>query len=364
MRIVIFGGGMQGCVIAKNIAERKEKPEVIVVDLVANSSPLPDGVKSMIADVTDPEQVKKVLAGADVAVLAVPSRISHKALRNILHTGVAVADVCFTPDPPLDLNDLAKQNGSCCVVDCGVAPGLSHLLIGHAYSQLKGLDKVTILVGGMPQDPPPVFKHAVYFNPHDLLSEYVRPARSRIDGEDIEPHPLDAPVSKHLDEELGQLDAFLSDGLRTLLSSYTDVPFMEERTLRWPGHLDAMHNLREMGMLDDETCFHATAHALGNRYPAASHKDVLLMVVEGVKGNQKLAWRLIDKYHDGMSAMSRTTAFTTAATAMLLARKQFTEPGVHPPEKLGHSEEVTKTMLADLAEHGVMVKQLSQVARS
>lgn len=358
MRIVVFGGGMQGCVIAKNLTERPEDPEVIVVD-VAQRDQMPKGVKSIVADVTDAEQVKKVLADTDVAVLAVPSKIAHKSLRNILQTGVAVADVCFTPDPPIDLNDLAKSTGSCCVIDCGVAPGLSHLLIGNAYMQLNGLDSVRILVGGMPQKPPEVFKHAVYFNPHDLLSEYVRPARSRHDGKDIEPHPLDATVEKFSDTELGQLEAFLSDGLRTLLTSYREVPFMEERTLRWPGHLDTMRQLREMGLLDDETCFHAMAHTLGNRYPAAEHQDVLLMVVEGRRGNQKLAWRLIDKFHDGMSAMSRTTAFTTAATAMLLARKQYTEPGVHAPEELGHSQEVTKAMLADLAEHGVMVNSLA-----
>lgn len=348
---------MQGCVIAKNLAERPEKPELLLADLVAPAA-CPKGVKSVLADVTDPEQVKKLLANTDLAVLAVPSKIAHKALRNIVQTGVAVADVCFTPDPPLDLDDLAKSSGSCCVIDCGVAPGLSHLLIGNAHQQLGGLDGVNIYVGGMPLDPPPVFRHAVYFNPHDLLSEYVRPARSRQEGQDSEPHPLDAVVEKFNDSELGQLEAFLSDGLRTLLSSYKDVPFMEERTLRWPGHLETMRNLREMGLLDDEVSFHAIAHTLGNRYPAANHMDVLLMVVEGRKGNEKRAWRLIDRFHDGMSAMSRTTAFTTAATAMVLARKQFVEPGIHPPEKLGHNAEVTKAVLKDLDEHGVKVTEL------
>ncbi|MBX9686650.1 MAG: saccharopine dehydrogenase NADP-binding domain-containing protein [Candidatus Obscuribacterales bacterium] len=358
MRIVVFGGGMQGCVIAKNLADRPEKPEVIVSDLVKPNA-LPEGVKSVIADVTDAEQVKNLLKGADVAVLAVPSKIAHGALKNIIETGVPVADVCFTPDPPLDLAELARKTGSACIIDCGVAPGLSHLLIGHAYAQLGGLDSVRILVGGVPQDPPPAYKHAVYFNPHDLMAEYVRPARARQKGKDIEPHPLDASIEKHEDHELGQMEAFLSDGLRTLLTSYKDVPFMEERTLRWPGHLDTMKMLREMGLLDDPTAFHAIAGTLGNRYPSHANKDVLLMLVEGKRGNETRAWRLIDRYHDGMSAMSRTTAFTTAATAMVLARKQFSEPGVHPPEDLGHNPEVTKAMLADLAQHGVMVTELS-----
>ncbi len=353
---------MQGCVIAKNLSERPEKPEVIVADLVPQTA-LPAGVSSAIADVTDPAEVKKLLKGVDVAVLAVPSRIAHQALRNIVETGVAVADVCFTPDPPLDLNDLAKKTGSCCVIDCGVAPGLSHLLTGNAHSKLGGLDHVSILVGGIPQKPPEAFHHAVYFNPHDLMSEYVRPARSRQAGKDTEPHPLDAKVDKHYDIDLGQLEAFLSDGLRTLLSSYPDVDFMEERTLRWPGHLDTMRNLRELGILDDPISFHALANTLGNRFPAAKHPDVLLMVVEARNGKEVCSWRLIDRSKDGLSAMSRTTAFTTAATAMVLARKQFTEAGIHPPERLGHSAEVTKAMLSDLSEHGVEVTELIPAPR-
>ena len=357
MRIVIFGGGMQGCVIAKNLVDRPEKPEVIVADLVKPAA-LPAGVKSVIADVTKADQARELASGADVAVLAVPSRIAHQALLNLIQCGTSVADVCFTPDPPLDLAEIAKKNGSCCVIDCGVAPGLSHLLIGSAYSKLGGLDSVRIYVGGIPQVAPPAFRHAIYFNPHDLMSEYIRPARARHNGGNIEPDPLIVEVEKMNDSELGQLEAFLSDGLRTLLTSYPDVPFMEERTLRWPGHMDTMRMLKEMGFLDDPVAFPAITHTLGTQYPAEKHEDVLLMLVEGVKGKQKLSWRLIDRFHDGMTAMSRTTAFTTAATAMILARKQFNEPGIHPPERLGHNEEVTRAMLADLKEHGVIVSDL------
>lgn len=351
---------MQGCVIAKNLADRPEKPEVIVADLVKPQT-LPAGVKSVIADVTKADQARNLVADADVAVLAVPSRIAHQSLLNLIQCGVAVADVCFTPDPPLDLADIAKKNGSCCVIDCGVAPGLSHLLIGSAYTKLGGLDSVRIYVGGIPQDPPPAFRHAIYFNPHDLMSEYIRPARARHDGKNIEPDPLVVEVEKMKDGELGDLEAFLSDGLRTLLTSYPDVPFMEERTLRWPGHVDTMRMLKEMGFLEDPVSFPAITQTLGNRYPADRHVDVLLMLVEGTRGDKKLAWRLIDRFHDGMTAMSRTTAFTTAATAMILAKKQFSEPGIHPPERLGHNEEVTKAMLADLREHGVIVTDLAAV---
>jgi saccharopine dehydrogenase-like NADP-dependent oxidoreductase len=209
---------------------------------------------------------------------------------------------------------------------------------------MGGLDSARILVGGLPVSPPEVFKHAVYFNPHDLFSEYVRPARARKQGADIAPAPMEVAFEKFHDNEVGQLEMFLSDGLRSLLNSYPDVADMAELTLRWPGHLEAMSNLHKMGLM-------------GVRYPASDFPDMLLLVVEAKKGAQSKRWRMLDRHSNSQSAMSRTTGYTTAAIAMLLARKQFSEPGVHAPEKLGHSPQLVQTILADLAERGVKVTE-------
>jgi saccharopine dehydrogenase-like NADP-dependent oxidoreductase len=351
MRIVVFGGGMQGRVIAKNLAARSEKPEVVIAD-INDVTGLDAGIKSIKVNVLDKNQVADALKNADAAVLAVPSSIAHDALLNLIETGTAIVDVSFTPDPPLSLNPQAQKSGSCVVVDCGVAPGLSHLLVGKAYAELGGLDNVRILVGGMAQDPPPVFHHAVYFNASDLLAEYVRPARARVGGKNIAPNPFDATIETHHDDEVGKLDAFLSDGLRSLLDTYPDIPEMVERTLRVDGHMETMRNLNELGLFDDDS-IHATAKKLGTKYAAEKYPDFLLMYVEASRGGKKLAWRLLDRCTAGESAMSRTTGYTTAAMAMVLARKQFTTPGVHAPEKVGEVEGIAQIIIDDLKERGV-----------
>lgn len=358
MRIVVFGGGMQGRVIAKNLAARSEQPEIIIADL-NDVKGLGAGIKSIKANVLDKKDVGEVVQGADAAVLAVPSSIAHDALQNLIETGIAVVDVSFTPDPPLSLNAEAMKSGSCVVVDCGVAPGLSHLLVGKAYAELGGLDKVRILVGGMAQNPPPVFHHAVYFNASDLLAEYVRPARARIGGKDVAPNPFDATIETHHDEEAGKLDAFLSDGLRSLLDSYPDVPEMVERTLRLDGHMETMRSLNELGLFDDDA-IHATAKKLGTKYAAEKYPDFLLMVVEASRGDKTLAWRLMDRHTNNESAMSRTTGYTTAAMAMVLARKQFSIPGVFAPEKVGEVEGIAQIIVDDLKERGVKTEIVAE----
>lgn len=357
MRIVIVGGGMQGCVMARNLLARVEKPEVILAD-IRQPANLPKGTVFASCDVLDAAQVANLVRGADAAALAVPSQIAYDALSNLLMTGVPVVDVSFTPDPPLDLDELAKKSGSCCVVDCGVAPGLSHLLVGYAHAQLGGLDQAKIWVGGVPENPPEVFRHAVYFNPHDLLSEYVRPARARKNGKFIDPAPLDVPVEIYNDKDLGRMEAFLSDGLRTLLTSYPDIKDMAELTLRWPGHISTMKGLHEMGLLDAPETLSAIATTLGNEYPADSYPDYLLMAVEAFHGDKYFGWRLLDKRTNNESAMSRTTAYTTAAMTMALARKQFTEPGVFAPEYLGRNQALVNTIIDDLRDKGVALEKL------
>lgn len=357
MRIVIVGGGMQGKVIARNLTSRAEKVQVVVADLQKPVG-LPLGVEFVQSNVLDPEQAKSIAKGADAVILAVPSSIAREALANLIPAGAPIADVSFTPDPPLDLAKKAQEFGTVCVVDCGVAPGLSHILVGAAQAEFGNLDTVRILVGGMPQSPPAVFRHAVYFNPHDLLAEYIRPARARRAGKAIDPDPLAATVETLHDHELGNLECFISDGLRSLLTSYPKVATMYELTLRWPGHLETMRNLREMGLFESPDAVREIASTLGSRYPASAHEDVLLMIVEAKQGERLRRWRLIDRFTNGESAMSRTTGFTTAAVAMVLARGQFKEAGVHAPEKLGETAELAKAIVNDLAQFGVRVEEL------
>lgn len=347
---------MQGRVAAADLAA--DGHDVVVADIRAPAA-LPKGASFAKVDAMEAAEVARVARDADACVVALPGGVARRALEHLVAAGARVADVSFTPEPPLDLDAAAKRCGACVVVDCGVAPGASHVLAGMAYRELGGLEELTILVGGLPLAPPRAFQHAVYFNARDLIAEYLRPARARHAGKDVAPAPLDAPVTAYHDPELGELDAFLSDGLRTLLTSFPDCPQMEERTLRWPGHLHFMRSLWDAGLLDEASgTADSTARALGERYPGDAHPDVLLMEVRARRGAERRSWRLVDQRRDGLTAMARTTAFTTTAVARLLAERLFREPGVVPPEALGMREGLAGRVIADLAARGVKVERL------
>jgi saccharopine dehydrogenase-like NADP-dependent oxidoreductase len=239
-----------------------------------------------------------------------------------------------------------------------VAPGLSHILVAATEKELGGLTDLVIYVGGFPQNPTQdAFRHAVYFNPLDLMSEYLRPARVRLEGKLTALTPLDPEHELRMrDDDVGRLDAFPSDGLRSLLTSYPKCTSMMEYTLRWPGHLDEMRRLADAGKLAPASVAQ-TANGLAKSYPASKFPDYLLMEVNAVNQGRDVNWRLLDRASDSMSAMSRTTAFTAASAAHVLARGEFKKAGAHPPEALGKKPGVGAAMIADLRKRGVVVER-------
>ena len=51
-------------------------------------------------------------------------------------------------------------------------------------------------------------------------------------------------------DEIGELEAFNTDGLRTLLYTMHHIRDMKEKTLRYPGHLDTIIALQQAGFFD------------------------------------------------------------------------------------------------------------------
>ena len=134
--------------------------------------------------------------------------------------------------------------------DCGVSPGLSNVAAGRAIFLFDRTDAVRILVGGLPFQRTWPYEYRIVFSATDVIEEYTRPARVLRGGSVhvlpalSEPEPIEV-------EGVGTLEGFLTDGLRTVL---TTIPArdLEEKTLRYPGHAEKMRMLRETGFFQEE----------------------------------------------------------------------------------------------------------------
>jgi saccharopine dehydrogenase-like NADP-dependent oxidoreductase len=348
MNVLVLGAGVQGRVVAHALERRGAAVRL------ADLAPPPGGV---VLDARDPDAVTAAARGCDVAVSSLPAAIGTIALPALLAAGVPAVDTSFTVDLPFHLDVDARRAGVPVLVDLGVAPGLSHLLAAALVRELGEVDALRILVGGLPLVPPTGFRHAVYFHALDLMDEYLRPARVRRGGIEEAVDPLHE-TTRWIDAEVGELEAAPSDGLRSLLTSFPDVPEMEELTLRVPGHLDVMRQLRDLGLLDAEG-LPATASALERRFPGAEHPDRLLMEVQAQRDGRSRAYRVHVQHAGGLTAMSRATACTAAAGALVLASGRFDLPGVHAPEALG--ADATEVVLAELADDGIHVEAAARL---
>ncbi len=330
------------------------------------------GVQTMKVDFSKAKEIQKAVATADLVVGAVPGFLGFAMLRTVIEAGKNIVDISFFPEDPFELDKLAKKNKVSAIVDCGVAPGMDNIILGYHYERMQ-VEKFLCLVGGLPVERNLPWQYKAPFSPVDVIEEYTRPARLVEHGKIVTRPALSEPAFLHFDG-IGTLEAFNTDGLRTLLKF--DIPDMAERTLRYPGHIDIMRTLRDAGFFDDKPIdvkgmkvrpVDVAGKILFKQWKyEAGEEDftVMRVVVEGKedKKPRRYTYNLLDKYNHrtGVSSMARTTGYTAAAAVHLLANKTFKAAGIIAPEALGANEACFRFIMKYLEEREVIYKCVAE----
>jgi len=113
------------------------------------------------------------------------------------------------------------------------------------------IDAFEIYVGGLPRIRKKPFEYKAPFSPVDVIEEYTRPARLMENGNIIVQPALTEREWMHFDE-IGTLETFNTDGLRSLLFTMPHIKNQKEKTLRYPGHIDLIIALKESGFFSKE----------------------------------------------------------------------------------------------------------------
>ena len=346
MKILVLGGGQQGRVVAGDLATALPAASMTVAD-VRDPGLRAANLKWLEADLSDPTVLARTIHAHDLAVGALPSRIGFAAMRAAIEARRPMVDVSFSAEDPLELDDAARAAGIPIVPDCGLAPGLSHLLAGRFASRHGIPRRLVIRVGGVAEDPARPYGYVVTWSLPDLVEEYTRPARI-LRGGALATAPALAEIERVTIAGAGEMESFLSDGLRTLLFTMPGVRDMEERTLRWPGHVDAIRPLLASGRLEAE---------FRERCVADPPRDLVVMSVEAEWEGVRREATLTDRFDavTGLTAMARTTALTTATVARLAATGGLTVPGVQPLERVASDERACRFIAGALTERGVRI---------
>lgn len=369
-RLIILGGGLVGTPMALDLA-REPEIEVSVADIseeVLAGLKSVRGIHAIKADLSDGGSLGDLLGDFDFAVNALPGFLGYQALEAIIQAGLDVVDIAFYPENPMELHETALKKGVTAVVDCGVAPGMSNLLVGFADSNLDRTDHVRIYVGGLPQVREWPFSYKAVFSVRDVLEEYIRPARFRQNGIPVSRPALTGSEFINF-PGIGTLEAFNTDGLRTLAHTIS-APDMIEKTLRYPGHIDKIKVLREAGFFSKEKIdiggvtvspFDVSADVLSRNWKMDERDrdiTVLKVIVEGEKNGRKMRYLfdMIDRYDEssGVHSMARTTGYAATAAVRMVLSGLFDRKGISPPEWAGRCPECVDFMLERMNEHGIV----------
>ena len=354
--IIVLGAGLVGGVMARDLSKQHN---VTSVDISQKNLDVLDGIKTICADVSDTTILQKLIKDFDLVVGAVPGFMGYKMMKDVIEAGKNIVDISFYPEDPFGLNELAKQKGVVAVMDCGVAPGMGNIIFGHHDSKME-INDYECLVGGLPEKREWPYEYQAVFSPIDVIEEYIRPARYVQHSQLITKEALSDTELIEFDE-IGTLESWNSDGLRSLIKTMAHVPNMIEKTLRYPGCVEYLKVLRASGFFSyDEVEINGTmirpvdmtAKLL---FPKWEMKEgdrdftVMRIVIDGLENNKKVTYQynLLDRYKDGINSMSRTTGFTCTAVANLVLNGDYKRIGISPPEYLGEHFNFVKNYLQE-----------------
>ncbi len=369
--VYILGAGRVGSVMARDLAKDHDITSVDIEDApLSRLRSMHHKIETIQADL-NAGNFEKLLGRADLVISAVPGYLGFNTLRKIIEAKKDVVDISFFPEDPFDLDSLAKKNGVKAVVDCGVAPGMGNMILGR-YNRTMKITRYECLVGGLPEKREWPWQYKAVFSPIDVIEEYIRPARFVSGGKVITREALSDPEMVDFDE-VGTLESFNTDGLRTLIRTMK-IPEMIEKTLRYPGTIEYLRVLRAGGFFSYDPVemnggnirpIDLTSKLLFPQWKLKEgERDLTVMkiIMQGmdVEGTRHtVIYRLLDRYDskNQILSMARTTGYTCCAVAHLMINEKIEQMGIIPPENIGEDARNFSFVLNYLNDRNVIYQQ-------
>jgi len=368
-KIAVLGAGLVGKAIAIDLAKSFDVTSIDINPSNLEKLQKYSKIKTIIADLSDKEEFQDVVKNFDLLIGSLPGYMGYECVKQAILAGKDIVDISFFRQDPFELDELAKKQNVTAIIDAGVSPGMGNIILGYHNANMK-VNSYKCYGGGLPFKREWPYEYKAVFSPIDVLEEYIGSARYILHGDLVEREALSEAELKHF-EPIGSLEAWNSDGLRTMLKTIK-IPNMIEKTLRYPGTIEYIKVLRETGFFSDKEILvdgylirpiDVTAKLLFPVWELKKDEEDFTMMRVIIKGNKdkrevKYTYDLFDCYdkETDTTSMARTTGYTCTAIANLFAKGMIKQKGICPPEFIGVDEKNFRFIIDYLRERGVEYK--------
>jgi len=376
-RYVILGSGRQGTAAAYDLARFGDAARIVMADVRADAARQAaarvnelagrDVAEATAVYASETASVKAALAGAHVALSAVPYYFNLPITEAAVASGVSLCDLGGNTDvvwSQLRLAEAARTRGVSVVPDCGMGPGLINHMGVYVMELLGRAREVHLYDGGLPQDPADPWRYQLTFHVNGLTNEYDGDATFIRDGKLVQ-----VPTFTELETlefpPLGTLEAFVISGSMST-TPHTHLGRLERyenKVLRYPGHFATFEAYKRLGLFSEDPLEvdgqvvvprHLYHRLLEPKIRAPLTRDICVMRAVGVGEREgrpaRVTVDLVDRYDDttGFTAMERLTGWHAAIMMGLQARGRIA-PGAHRMEQAVKAAEV----MAELERRGI-----------
>jgi lysine 6-dehydrogenase len=381
MKMLVLGAGLQGCATAFDLLQNPAVTQVTIADLhPEHLAPFldpykgTDRLKSVKLDVKDLPAVTALMRGHVSVMSAIPYYFNGPMAACAVEAGCHFSDLGGNTEIVFEqkkLHDAALAKGLSVIPDCGLAPGMVNILAAEGIRRFDKAERVKIFVGGLPRHPEPPLNYQIVYSLEGALDYYTTTSWILRGGKRTPIEALSELEPVAFPEPVGTLEAFhTAGGVSTMPFSYEGkVDVLEDKTLRYPGHVAIMKPIRELGLLGNEPIdvkgvqvrprdvFIAAATPVLLK-PKAEDLVALRVEASGIKDGKPgtVVWQLVD-YKDtkrNISAMMRTTGYSLAITGLMQADGRVKAKGVLTPDEAMPFQ----PYVDELAARGVQIREL------
>ncbi|MGD2200178.1 MAG: saccharopine dehydrogenase C-terminal domain-containing protein [Candidatus Bathyarchaeota archaeon] len=380
-KIMVLGCGLMGPTIAKDCVESDEISEVLACDI--DEGKLRD-VESFVSNpklktaklsVTDHNELALRMRDYDVVVNATAARFALGILEAAMEVGVDVVDLSGGAYPlEGELYGRVEDSGITVIPGSGVDPGLIDIISGYGMDLMDEVEEVHFACGGLPKDPEPPLDYKIVFGGTRMP---IRPGKVPmiLGGERVEVDRYEDLEPVYI-EGLRDMEAFYDGYPSSLLKVCEEkgVETFKGKTIRYAGLVDKLMFLQALGVINDEPVehrgreivpldlFHELIYPIVKFDEDGGDRDltVLRVRVEGTKDDYEVvaAYEMVDFYDEekGITSMAKTTGYTAAIVARMVAKGELEGPGIRWPVRVIKGR-LYRELMAALRERGVEVTE-------